>query len=432
MSDLFEQRMQDEMARHAPLADRMRPRSFDQFHGQDDAAGPESALRRAIEQDELFSVLLWGPPGSGKTSLARLMAVRTRASFVQLSAVTSGKEDLRRVVDKAREQRSLHGQRTLLFVDEIHRWNRAQQDALLPHVESGLVTLVGATTENPSFEVVGPLLSRSRVIVLERLSEDALGRIVDAALGDAERGLGTLQVRLAPEARTLLVQASNGDARAALNALEIAAKSAAVDGAGARPVDVAAVRAVFQGRTLVYDKHGEEHYNVISAFIKSMRASDPDAALYWLARMMEAGEDPLFIARRMVIFASEDVGLADPLALPLAVACFQACHVIGYPECRLNLGHATAYLARAPKSRAACDAIVRAAEDVKRTLNEPVPMHLRNAPTPLLKALGYSTRRPHERGNENLPSSLAQTKYLDVEGASARAESDTDSPSRPD
>src|SRR5262249_24081942 len=236
----------------------------------------------------------------------------------------------------------------------------------------------------------------------------------------------------APEARTLLVQASNGDARTALNALEIAAKSTPADGAGARLVDLGAVRSVFQGRALVYDKHGEEHYNVISAFIKSMRASDPDASLYWLARMMEAGEDPLFIARRMVIFASEDIGLADPMALPLAVACFQACDVIGYPECRLNLGHATAYLARAPKSRAACEAIVRAAEDVKKTLNEPVPMPLRNGPTPLLKELGYSTRRPHGKGNENLPPSLAEKTYLDAGGPSERAPLATEPPSQPD
>lgn len=413
MADLFEQQMQDDMARDAPLADRMRPRTLEEYFGQDRAVGPGAILRRAIDQDQLFSIILWGPPGTGKTTLARLVANRTRSAFVPLSAVTSGKEELRRAFDAARERRALHQQRTVLFVDEIHRWNRAQQDALLPHVESGLVTLIGATTENPSFEVVGPLLSRSRVIVLDPLSEEALGHIVDRALADSPRGLGHLHAQLSPEARTLLLQVANGDARAVLNALEIAAKSATAGADGICRIDRETVAGVFQGRALRYDKGGEEHYNIVSAFIKSMRAGDPDAALYWLMRMVEAGEDPLFIARRMVIFASEDVGVADSQALPLAVACFQACEVIGYPECRINLGHVAVALARAPKSRATYDAQGRAAEDVRSTLNEPVPMHLRNAPTKLMQNLGYGKNRPHGAGNENLPAALGRKHYLE-------------------
>jgi putative ATPase len=411
MSDLFSQHLEADLARDAPLAERMRPATLDEFCGQDAAVGPGTVLRRALEQDELFSIVLWGPPGSGKTTLARLCAAATRSAFVSLSAVTSGKDDLRRAVEAARERRAHHGQRTVLFVDEIHRWNRAQQDALLPHVEQGLVTLVGATTENPSFELVGPLLSRSRVIVLDRLEDAALERILDRALTDPDRGLGSRHAELEPAARALLVQAANGDARAMLNALEIAVRAAPADGDGRRRIDTAAITGVFQRSILRYDKSGEEHYNIISAFIKSMRASDPDAALYWLARMVEGGEDPLFIARRMVIFASEDVGVADPAALPLATAAFQACDVIGYPECRIVLAHVTVELARAPKSRHAYEAMGRVVDDVRATANEPVPMHLRNAPTPLLARLGYGERAPHARGNENLPPRLADRRW---------------------
>jgi putative ATPase len=389
----------------------MRPATLAEFFGQDAAVGAGTVLRRALEHDELFSIVFWGPPGSGKTTLARLCAAATRAAFEQLSAVASGKDDLRRVVQAARDRRAHNGQRTILFVDEIHRWNRAQQDALLPYVEQGLVTLIGATTENPSFELVGPLLSRSRVIVLERLDDAALGRIVDRALADGDRGLAALQVDLDADARTLLLQAANGDARSLLNALEVAARTAAPDAAGRRQLTRAAIADVFQRQALRYDKSGEEHYNIVSAFIKSMRASDPDAALYWLARMVEGGEDPLFIARRMVIFASEDIGVADPRALGWAMDCFRACDVIGYPECSIVLAHVTVELARAPKSRHAVEALGRVTEDVRKTLNEPVPMHLRNAPTPLLEHLGYGRAAPHGKGNENLPPGLAARRW---------------------
>ncbi len=412
MADLFSEKLERDLRREAPLPDRLRPDSLDDFVGQEKAVGSGTILRRAIEQDQLFSMIFWGPPGTGKTTLARIVAVVTKSFFVQLSAVTSGKEELRKIVKEAQDLRAFHSQRTILFIDEIHRWNKAQQDALLPFVEQGIVTLIGATTENPSFEVISPLLSRCRVIVLEQLAPEAIGRIVDRALADSQRGLGGEHVVLVPEARQLLIEAANGDARIALNVLEIGAKSSELNAQKQRVIDRKTILDVFQHRALRYDKNAEEHYNIISAFIKSMRASDPDAALYWLMRMVEAGEDPLFIARRMVVFASEDIGLADPTALPLAVACFQACDAIGYPECRENLAHVVVSLANAPKDRSAYEAMLKVNEDVKETLNEPVPMHLRNAPTKLMKELGYGKKKAHGQGNENLPPALAQRKYL--------------------
>ena len=417
MSDLFSARFDADMAKHAPLADRMRPRSLEEFFGQDQLIGSETILRRAIENDELFSCILWGPPGSGKTTLARIIAGMTKSFFVPLSGVTSTKDDVQTAVRAANDRRKLHQQRTILFVDEIHRWNKAQQDALLPVVESGVVTLIGATTENPSFEVIGPLLSRAKVFVLDRLQPESLTRILRAALGDKERGYGGQKIILDDDALELLANASNGDARTALNTLEVAVKAAPTLN-GKRTVTASLVAEAFQRPHLLYDKKGEEHYNIISAFIKSLRGSDPDAAVYWLARMLEAGEDPLFIARRMVIFASEDVSMADAQALPLAMACFQACDAIGLPECRITLAHVTVYLATCPKSNETYTALGAALSDVEATMNQPVPLHLRNAPTKLMKDLGYhrgykySHDHPGPEGDQTyLPDKLVGKRY---------------------
>lgn len=388
MADLFDQVKDAELHRSAPLADRLRPGTLDEFVGQDKVVGVGTILRRAVDNDELFSMILWGPPGTGKTTLARIIATMTKSDFVQLSGVLSSKSDLLAAVKTADEKLKFKRQRTILFVDEIHRWNKAQQDALLPYVENGTVTLIGATTENPSFEVISPLLSRCSVVVLERLEPAALQIIIERALDDKERGYGREQVRLESEAVELLTTAANGDARTVLNTLELAMKATAVK-QGKRLVTKQTVAEAFQKPLLKYDRQGEEHYNVISAFIKSMRGSNPDAALYWLGRMLEAGEDPLFIARRMVIFASEDVSLADVHALPLAVACMQACDMVGLPECTINLGHVTVYLATCPKSNETYVAYGQVLEDVQASLNEPVPLNLRNAPTTLMKSLGY-------------------------------------------
>ncbi len=418
MPDLFDTKLERDIRVNAPLADRMRPRNFDEFIGQEDIVGAGTILRNAVENDELFSMILWGPPGSGKTTLASIVAAMTKSSFVQLSGVESGKDDLRRIVKDARDRRKLHGKRTVLFIDEIHRWNKAQQDALLPFVEQGIVTLIGATTENPSFEVISPLLSRSRVIVLKRLEPEHLAAIVGEAIKDGERGIGAMRVVLQPKAMELLTAASNGDARTALNALEISAKATRPDAKGIRTVPLKTVADSLQHRALMYDKKGEEHYNVISAFIKSMRGSNPDAALYYLGRMLEAGEDPLFVARRMVIFASEDVGIADAAALPLAVACMQAVDMIGMPECQINLSHVAVYLSTAEKSNETYVAYGKAVEDVKRTLNEPVPLNLRNAPTALMKELGYHKGykyshdfAPGDAGQQYLPDALKGASY---------------------
>lgn len=373
----------------APLAARMRPRDLDEYLGQAHIIGPGTALRRMIDEDTLPSIILWGPPGAGKTTLASIIAQRTKRHFEVLSAVTSGVADLRRVVGEAAERLRLTSLRTILFIDELHRFNRAQQDALLPHVEAGTITLIGATTENPSFYVVGPLLSRCRVFKLELLDATVLTRIARAALADEERGLGKSGVRTEDEALDAIAQAAGGDARSALNILEAAVSVAPEAEDGHRLITVETVRQVTQSRTLLYDREGDAHYDVISAFIKSVRGSDPDAALYWLARMIEAGEDPMFIVRRIVILAAEDIGLADPHALPLAIACQQAVHFLGMPEGRLPLAETTVYLARAPKSNSAYAAYNNALVDVEATRNEPVPLHLRNAATGLMRQLGY-------------------------------------------
>ncbi len=402
----------------APLAERMRPRTIAEFVGQEDVVAPGRPLRRAIESDKLASLILWGPPGSGKTTLARIIANLTKAEFVSFSAVTSGVAELRRIIGTADQQRRLQGRRTILFVDEIHRFNKAQQDAFLPHVENGTVILLGATAENPSFEVIGPLLSRSLVVVLAPLSDQALGRILDRAVTDVDRGLGEAGVTLTPEGRDQLIGFANGDARALLNGLEFVVGQTPADAQGRVVIDEQAFRAAIGRRVLRHDKAGEEHYNLISAYIKSLRDSDPDGGLYWLARMLEGGEDPKFVARRMVIFASEDVGNANPLALVVATAVFHAVEVVGLPEARINLAQGTTYLADCPKDNASYVGLLEATRDAKEHGNLPVPLRLRNAVTSLMRDLGYGKSYkyvhddPSARTTQaHLPDELAEKRY---------------------
>ena len=401
----------------APLAARMRPRSLDEYVGQDEIVGPGRALRRAIENDRVPSMILWGPPGTGKTTLGEIVARSTGAHFEKLSAVSAGVADLRRVVAEAQTRRRV-GQRSVLFIDEIHRFNKAQQDAILPYVEDGTITMIGATTENPSFEVISALLSRSRVFVLHPLSESEIATIVDRALSDPQRGLGSETIELDTDARETLISYANGDARTALSALEFAAASAPQRN-GAKEIDRALVLEALQKRGSTYDKSGEQHYDVISAFIKSVRASDPDAAIYWLARMIDGGEDPLFIARRLVILASEDVGLADAGGIAVATAAQQAVHFVGMPEGFYPLAHATLYLARAKKSNSVGRAYGAAMRDVQETRNDPVPLHLRNAPTGLMKGLGYGRDYHYAHDDysvkqENLPENLRGRRYYEA------------------
>ncbi len=372
-----------------PLASRMRPRTLDQYVGQDHLLGPGRLLRRAIETDSVRSCILWGPPGTGKTTLARLIAAASYAHFSPLSAVSAGVADLRRVVAEAGE-RLVRGEKTLLFIDEIHRFNKAQQDAILPYVEDGTVVFIGATTENPSFEVNAPLLSRARVFVLSSLTDDDIATLLDRALTDTAHGLGSIALTLTDNGREALVNLANGDARFALNTLEVAAAVAPTDAATTqRVIDREVVLEAAQRRAATYDKGGESHYDAISALHKSLRDSDPDGTLYWLGRMLESGEDPLFVARRLVRAASEDIGLADPQALTVAMAAQQAVHFIGMPEGALALAEAAVYLAVAPKSNALYTAYKAVQADVAKTRNDPVPLHLRNAPTRLMKGLGY-------------------------------------------
>lgn len=392
------------------LAFRLRPQTLEEYVGQEQLVGPNKLLRTMIEKGTLSSIIFWGPPGSGKTTLAHLIAKASNAGFHQLSGVTSGKADLMKVIEEAKKSDG----KTILFIDEIHRWNKAQQDALLPYVESGVVTLIGATTENPSFEVISALLSRSRVFVLKSLDRNHLEKIIDRALTDKDNGLGKYKKKISPEAKELLVRFSGGDARIMLNALEIA-----VTNFKGSEITDKTIQEVFQTKSAgLYDKKADEHYNIISAFIKSMRGSDVDAALYYLARMLENGEDPKFIARRMIIFASEDIGMADRGALIQANQAFEAVTKIGMPEAQLTLAHVVIYLASAKKSRAVNDALARAKQAVYEFPNEPIPMHLRNAPTKLMKNLGYAEGYTWQEGNvgvkeglSHLPEKLRKKKF---------------------
>jgi putative ATPase len=418
--ELFEEDAPQVSTANAPLAERMRPDSLEEFVGQAHLLGEGKPLRRAIEYDRLTSLILWGPPGTGKTSLAQIIARHTHAYFVALSAVLAGVKDIRAVIEEARRQRQRLGKRTLLFIDEIHRFNKAQQDALLPHVERGELIFIGATTENPSFEVIAPLLSRTRVFTLLPLTPDDVATLLERALEDSIRGLGKTPVRLEAAARDLLVSLANGDARVALNILEFAYLTAEPAADGRCLLDSHCIEEAAQQRTLLYDKSGEEHYSLISALHKSLRGSDPDAALYWLGRMLEAGEDPLYVVRRLIRFASEDIGNADPQALLVAVAAMQAVHFVGMPEGNLALAQATVYLATAPKSNALYTAYTKVQEDIQHTQALPVPMHLRNAPTPLMRELGYGRgyKYPHDYPDRHvietyLPENLLGRVYYE-------------------
>jgi len=416
--DLFENYEKNKMDNNAPLADRIRPERLEDFLGQEKIIGPGKPLRQAIEEDELQSIILWGPPGSGKTTLARIIAKITKTHFVPFSAAISGVPALRKIIKEAQDRRKYHHQRTILFVDEIHRFNKAQQDAFLPYVEDGTIILIGATTENPSFEVIPPLLSRSTVYILEPLSPEDLNNILEKALLDKEKGLGKYKLKLEPKVLDFIVELAYGDARIALNILEFAVITTKPDTQGIRNISLKIIEEVVQKRCLRYDKTGEEHYNIISALHKSMRDSDPDAAIYWVARMLEAGENPLYVARRLVRFASEDIGNADPQALQVAVSAMQAVHFLGMPEGNLALAQTATYLACAPKSNALYKGYQLTQEDIKRWGPLPVPLVIRNAPTTLMKNLdygkGYKYAHNFEGGyivQEHLPKELKGRKY---------------------
>jgi putative ATPase len=415
MPDLFDHAMQERMKTEAPLAARMRPRTLDEFVGQEHIVGEGKLLRRAIEADRLFSsIILFGPPGSGKTTLAQVIANTTRSRFVTISAILAGKADLRAVVDEAIEQRRLHNLRTILFVDEVHRWNKAQQDALLPHVESGVITLIGATTENPYFEVIKALISRSRVFQLRNLNQEETGILLDRALADKERGYGTKRVILDPEARAHLCEVAGGDARNALNALELAVESTPPSADGAIHVTLEVAQESIQRRAALYDKDGDAHYDTISAFIKSVRGSDPDAALYWLAKMLYAGEDPKFILRRLVILAGEDIGLADPMALVVTASAVQAFEFVGLPEGIYPIVEATLYLATAPKSNSA-GAYFKAMKKLEEEGQVSVPRHLMDGSRDAA-AMGHGKDYvyPHEHEGHFIPQQYLPKRLLGI------------------
>ncbi len=416
--DMFEHHSEEQKKHEAPLAVRMRPTNFDAFVGQEHIIGKGRVLRKAIEAGRIPSIVLWGPPGSGKTTLAYIIANATSSLFSPISAVSAGVADLRRLIEEAKEHRSLYQKRTILFIDEIHRFNKAQQDAILPYVEDGTVTLIGATTENPSFEVTSPLLSRAQVLTLNSLTENEVRVIVMRALRDNLNGLGTFNVEIDPEALDHLIRMSKGDARIALNALEIAVLATPSDAQGKRRVSLAVIEDALQRRATLYAKKGDEHYDAISALHKSMRGSDPDAALYWLAKMLELGEDPLYIARRLVRFASEDVGMADPQALVIAMAAQQAVHFIGMPEGNLALAEAAVYLATAPKSNSLYEGYSRVQVEIKKGNDDAVPLHLRNPVTQLMKEKGYGRGYKYAHDypghfveQQNLPDSLQGKKF---------------------
>ncbi|WP_458250761.1 replication-associated recombination protein A [Geobacter anodireducens] len=416
--DLFDASAAAETLKDAPLAERMRPRTLDEYVGQDHLLGVGKLLRRLIESDTLTSLIFWGPPGSGKTTLARVIANATKSHFIFFSAILSGIKEIREIVKEAEEEKKYRGRNTILFVDEIHRFNKSQQDAFLPYVERGTFTIIGATTETPAFGGGAPLLSRCKVLVLNPLSQEEVGQILRSALADPERGLGTSGLAADDDALALMAEQSGGDGRVALNTLETAARLAKNG-----RIDLEAVREAIQKKPLLYDKGGEEHYNVISAFIKSMRGSDPDGALYWLARMIEAGEDPIFILRRMVILASEDIGNADPRALQVAVAALQGFQLVGMPEGRIIMAQAVTYLATAPKSNASYVGIDAALAEVRKSGALPVPLHIRNAPTRLMKDLGYHKgykyAHDHEGGyaaQDYLPERLEGKRFYAPQG----------------
>ncbi len=416
--DMFEKKAEELKQKEAPLATRMRPTTFSDFVGQEHLIGPGRVLRKGIETGKVPSVILWGPPGSGKTTLAYIMADATESHFSPISAVSAGVADLRRIIEGATDRRQTIHQQTILFIDEIHRFNKVQQDAVLPYVEDGTITLIGATTENPSFEVVSPLLSRCQVLALNPLIDDEIQLIITRALKDTIRGLGAFNVELDSKALDHLITVSNNDARVALNALEMATLATPPDADGRRRISLATIEDAVQHRALRYDKGGDIHYDTISALHKSMRGSDPDASLYWLARMLEAGEDPLYIARRLIRFASEDVGMADPQALVIAMAAQQAVHFIGMPEGNLALAEAAIYLATAPKSNSLYQAYSKVQEEVRQSTAEAVPLHLRNPVTPLVKEMGYGQGYKYAHDypehfveQQNLPDALQGKRY---------------------
>lgn len=419
MTDLFDNKLERDLKLSAPLADRMRSRDLAEFYGQEHLVGEGKMLRRLLEQDRPASMILWGPPGSGKTTLAKVIANQTKSNFIELSAVTTGIAEVRKIIDRAIENRKLYKKDTILFVDEIHRFNKGQQDAFLPHVERGNIILIGATMENPSFEVNSALLSRCRVFVLNKLEPKFIFKILTQALADKERGLGKINIKTTDKALLYLANMADGDARVALNAIEIAVNSALEKDKKMVKLEVKDLAEALQRTHLVYDKTGEEHYNIISALHKSMRGNDADAALYWLGRMLEGGEDPLYVARRLIRFASEDVGLADPNALTQAVNAYTAAHYLGMPECNVILAQAAAYLAKAPKSNKLYSAYGKVQKDIQELQNLPVPLHIRNSPTKLMKDLGYGKGykyNPEYDGEVEqgyLPKELKGRKYLE-------------------